>query len=149
MKKIFKQSLIALLLSTLICSLTLMFLNQIKTLDIFMLLFIFSFISMGLFNVFFLLFIYLLKVGQIYLLKTKYLIIEIIMLMSIYYLVNKAIDLIPNNIKFYHTPTVTGLRYYFQDSFIILYSFIFLFLVIFVIDRIKKQIEKANNGFTK
>lgn len=148
MKEIFRQSIVALLLTALMCSITVMFANKTRTLDWFILTFIISFISMGLPNVIFLLFIYFLKIGQIYLLKTKYLIIEIILLMSTFYLVNEAIDLIPNNIKFYHTPTVTGLRYYFQDSFIILYSFIILFLVVFIFDRIKKQIEKVNNGFT-
>lgn len=148
MKEIFRQSIVALLLTALMCSITVMFANKTRTLDWFILTFIISFISMGLPNVIFLLFIYFLKIGQIYLLKTKYLIIEIILLMSTFYLVNEAIDLIPNNIKFYHTSTVTGLRYYFQDSFIILYSFIILFLVVFIFDRIKKQIEKVNNGFT-
>lgn len=126
-------------LTSFMFSLTIFLDKGTRSIDWFLFALLITFISFGLPNAIFLLSIYFLKIGQDFFLKTKYLIIEIILLYSIHYLVNKAVLLIPSEYKFYSTPTISGLKFYFQADFIILCSFIILFIVLFLIYIIQNR----------
>ena len=115
--------------------------KETRSIDWFVFALIITFISFGLPNAVFLLLIYFLRIGQDFFLKTKYLVIEIILLGSIHYLVDKAVLLLPNEYWFYPTPTISGRKFYFQEDFIILYSFVILFIVLFLINKIKNSLR--------
>lgn len=115
--------------------------KETRSIDWFVFALIITFISFGLPNAVFLLLIYFLRIGQDFFLKMKYLVIEIILLGSIHYLVDKAVLLLPNEYWFYSTPTISRRKFYFQEDFIILYSFVILFIVLFLINKIKNSLR--------
>ena len=134
------------ILTSFMFSLTMFIDKETRSIDWFLFALIITFISFGLPNAVFLLLIYFLKIGQDFFLKTKYLVIEIILLGSIHYLVDEAVISLPSEYWFYYTPTISGRKFYFQADFIIFYSFVVLFIVLFTIDRIKKHKTKETSN---
>lgn len=146
---LFRKILITVLLTTTMCSFTTFIDKDSRTFSWFILVFIITFISFGLPNGLFLLFMYWLNIGRDFLLKTKLLVLEIILLLTIYWTTDKAILLIPIKYKYYSTPTITGQKFAFQAGTIIFYSFVILFIVLFTIDRIKKNKTKKQQMYSK
>jgi hypothetical protein len=139
LKMVLRQVIIAYLLTTTLFSLTVLIDSNTRSGCWFIFVFIINTISFGLPNVVFLLLMYWLKIGKDFLLKTKYLLIEITLLFMIHFIVNKAVTLIPIKYRLYSSPTSTGLKYAFEPQALIFYSFIFLFIVLFSIERITKR----------
>lgn len=138
---VIRQFIKVFILTSFMFSLPMFIEKETRSIDWFVFALIITFISFGLPNAVFLLLIYFLRIGQDFFLKTKYLVIEIILLGSIHYLVDKAVLLLPNEYWFYPTPTISGRKFYFQEDFIILYSFVILFIVLFLINKIKNSLR--------
>ena len=139
---VFRQIIIAFLLTTIMFSLTILFDSDTRSIGWFLLAFVITAISYGLPNAIFLLLLYWLKIGQFFLVKTKYLFIEIILFFLIFIAVDKTVLLIPIKYRYYSTPTVYGQKFAFQASAIIFYSFVILFIAIFSIEQIKRHFKK-------
>lgn len=134
-----RQVLLTVLLTTVMCSLTTFVYKDTRAGGWLILTFIISLISFGLPNAVFLLLIYLLNFGRDFLLKTKLLVFEIFCLITISWTLNKAILLIPTEYRYYSTPTITVQKNAYQAGTLIFYSFVILFIVLFIMDRIKKH----------
>lgn len=139
---LFRQILLTVILTTTMFSLTTLIDQDTRSASWFFLAFVITLISFGLPNAIFLLLIYWLNIGRDFLLKTKLLVLEIILLLTIFWTTDKAILLIPIRYRYYTTPTITGQKFAFQAGTIIFYSFVILFIVLFTIDRIKKHKTK-------
>jgi hypothetical protein len=139
---VLRQIIIAFLLTSAIFSLTVLFENNTSSVDWYLFTLLITAISFGLPNALLLLLTYWLNIGQDVLLKTKYLFIEVVLLFSIFLLVNKAVMLIPVKYRYYSIPTISGQKFAFQAGPIIFYSFIILFIVLLTRDRIKKNRTK-------
>jgi hypothetical protein len=129
------------ILTSFMFSLTIFIDNETRSVSWFLFALVITFISFGLPNAVFLLLIYLIKIGQDFFLITRYLFIEIILLGLIHFFIDKAVLLLPSEYKFYSTPTTTGRKFYIQADYIILYSFVVLFVVLFLINKIRKRLR--------
>jgi len=132
-----KKILLALALTIVVGVVLVGFINLFErtSYDVLILIFILP-CMLGIINVVFLLFIYLLKFGREYLLEFKYMVIEITLFYAISFLVHKAIDLIPLEHKYDITPKLTSLKFYFQPMFKFLYVFFVLAIILIVIKRL-------------
>lgn len=94
-------------------------------------------------NIAFLLILYYLKLGREYLINIKYLLIEICLFYLLIFCVDELINNLLKKYLFEKFPNnVTSLKFYFEDSFQIVYVYFALFTVLMIIRLIVAIFKK-------
>jgi hypothetical protein len=136
---VIRQSIRAFYLTTILYSLTIFYDSDTRSIGWFLIALFITGISYGLPNAFFLLILYFFKIGRLFLMNTRYLLLEILFHFIIFFSVDYIVSLIPINYRYYSTPTEIGQKFAFQAGAIIFYSYIVLFFLITAIELILKK----------
>jgi len=102
-----------------------------QALDLFLLM-----IGYGIPNFFFLIIVFIF-IGKEYVLKIKLMLFEVSLFYLILGAIHKIINMLPYSLTHIETPTISGQKEYITDGYLILYSFIVLFIILYFIKKLR------------